>query len=52
MTQLRLGFVHDADGLNYLINPKRDFWQDGAEGPGYYHQLGGTNEKLEPGRTN
>jgi len=52
MSRLRLGFVHDADGLNYLINPKRDFWQDGAEGPGYYHQLGGTNEKLEPGRTN
>lgn len=52
MNVLRLGFVHDADGDNYLINPRRDFWQNGAEGAGYYHQIGGANEKLEPGRTN
>ncbi|HXB53103.1 MAG TPA: PDZ domain-containing protein, partial [Rhizomicrobium sp.] len=52
MRVLKLGFVHDAEGLNYLVKPKSDFWQNGQEGPGYYHQIGGTNEKLEPGRTN
>ena len=52
MQVLKLGFVHDREGLNYLVKPKSDFWQNGAEGPGYYHQTGGENEKLEPGRTN
>jgi len=52
MKVLRLGYVHAPDGSNYLIKPKSDFWQNGAEGPGYYHQIGGANEKLEPGRTN
>jgi hypothetical protein len=52
MNVLRLGYVHAPGGSNYLIKPKSDFWQNGAEGPGYYHQVGGTNEKLEPGRTN
>ena len=28
----------------------RDFWLNGQEGPGFYRQLGGENEKLEPGR--
>jgi hypothetical protein len=49
---LQVGYVHDAEGLNYLINPKRDLWLNGAKGPGYYHQVSGQNEKLEPGRTN
>jgi hypothetical protein len=49
---LKLGFVHDAEGINYLVKPKSDFWQNGQDGPGYYHQIGGENEKLEPGRTN
>jgi hypothetical protein len=52
MSVLRLGYVHAPDGSNYLIKPKSDYWQNGAEGPGYYHQVGGANEKLEPGRTN
>jgi hypothetical protein len=52
MKVLRLGFVHGPDGSNWLVKPKSDFWQNGAEGPGYYHQIGGANEKLEPGRTN
>jgi membrane-associated protease RseP (regulator of RpoE activity) len=52
MSVLRLGYVHDAGGNTYLINPRRDFWQNGADGPGYYHQIGGTNEKLGPGRGN
>jgi hypothetical protein len=52
MRVLKLGFVHDAEGLNYLVKPKSDFWQNGQEGPGYYQQVGGENEKLEPGRTN
>jgi len=49
---LRLGYAHGPDGTVWLIKPKTDFWQNGAEGPGYYHQIGGQNEKLEPGRTN
>ena len=52
LAALRLGYVHDPKGRNYLINPKRDLWQNGAQGPGYYHQVSGENEKLEPGRTN
>jgi hypothetical protein len=49
---LQLGYVHNAKGEMFLVNPKRDFWQNGAEGPGFYRQIGGENEKLEPGRTN
>jgi hypothetical protein len=49
---LRVGYVHDPEGLNYLVNPRRDLWANGAQGPGYYHQVSGVNEKLEPGRTN
>lgn len=52
MKVLRLGYVHGPDGAMWLIKPKTDFWANGAEGPGYYHQIGGENEKLEPGRTN
>ena len=52
MKVLRLGYVHGPEGSNCLVKPKSDFWQNGAEGPGYYHQIGGENEKLEPGRTN
>jgi hypothetical protein len=52
MNVLKLGFAHGPDGGNWLVKPKTDFWLNGAEGPGYYHQIGGQNEKLEPGRTN
>jgi PDZ domain len=52
MTVLRLGYVHNAKGEMFLVHPRRDFWQDGAEGPGFYHQIGGENEKLLPGRIN
>ena len=52
MSVLKLGFAHDREGIHYLVKPKTDFWQNGAEGPGYYRQIGGENEKLEPGRTN
>jgi hypothetical protein len=52
MATLKMGYVHGLDGMNYLVNPRRDLWQSGAEGPGFYHQIGGENEKLEPGRTN
>ncbi len=49
---LQLGYVHDPRGRSYLINPRHDLWANGAKGPGYYHQVNGENEKLEPGRTN
>ncbi len=52
LTSLKLGYVHDAKGRTYLVNPKRDYWIGGAQGPGFYQQVGGENEKLLPGRTN
>jgi hypothetical protein len=24
----------------FLVHPRKDFWQSGAEGPGFYHQIG------------
>ena len=52
LDRLRLGYVHAHDGEVFLVNPRRDFWLNGQEGPGFYRQIGGENEKLEPGRTN
>jgi PDZ domain-containing protein len=52
LTVLQLGYVHNAKGEMFLVHPRRDFWQDGAQGPGFYHQIGGENEKLYPGRIN
>ena len=52
LTVLRLGYVHNGKHQMFLVHPRGDFWQDGAEGPGFYHQIGGENEKLEPGRVN
>ena len=49
---LQLGYVHNSKGEMFLVNPRRDLWQNGAEGPGFYRQIGGENEKLEPGRIN
>ncbi|MEY4708731.1 MAG: hypothetical protein RJB58_2454 [Pseudomonadota bacterium] len=52
LTVLRKGYVHNLKGEMFLVNPRRDFWQSGAEGPGFYRQVGGENEKLLPGRIN
>lgn len=52
LDKFRLGYVHARDGEVFLVNPRRDLWLNGKEGPGFYRQLGGENEKLEPGRTN
>ena len=52
LDKFRLGYVHAHDGEVFLVNPRRDLWVNGQEGPGFYRQLGGQNEKLEPGRTN
>lgn len=52
LEKFRLGYVHAHNGDVFLVNPRRDFWLNGQEGPGFYRQLGGLNEKLEPGRTN
>jgi hypothetical protein len=49
---LRFGYVHNEKGDMFLLRPRRDFWQNGAEGPGFYHQIGGENERLYPGRIN
>ena len=49
---LRLGYVHNLKGEMFLLHPRKDFWLDGQEGPGFYHQIGGENEKLLPGRIN
>jgi hypothetical protein len=52
LSVLHIGYVHNRRGEMFLVNPRRDFWQDGADGPGFYRQIGGENEKLEPGRIN
>lgn len=52
LTVLRKGYVHNLKGEMFLVNPRRDFWQSGAEGPGFYRQTGGENERLYPGRIN
>lgn len=52
LAKFRLGYVHAHDGTVFLVNPRRDLWINGQEGPGFYRQLGGENERLEPGRTN
>jgi hypothetical protein len=52
LQKFRLGYVHAHDGEVFLVDPKRDFWLNGQDGPGFYRQLGGENEKLLPGRTN
>jgi hypothetical protein len=52
LDKFRLGYVHAHDGEVFLVNPRRDFWLNGQDGPGFYRQIGGENEKLEPGRTN
>ncbi|HEY1877251.1 MAG TPA: PDZ domain-containing protein [Rhizomicrobium sp.] len=52
LTVLRLGYVHNDKNQMFLVHPRGDFWQDGPQGPGFYHQIGGENEKLEPGRIN
>ena len=52
LTVLHLGYVHNIKGEMFLVRPRRDFWQSGVEGPGFYHQIGGENEKLLPGRIN
>jgi hypothetical protein len=52
LTVLRKGYVHNTKGEMFLVNPRRDFWQNGADGPGFYRQVGGENEKLDPGRIN
>ena len=52
LTVLRLGYVHNDKNQVFLVHPRTDFWQDGPQGAGFYHQIGGENEKLEPGRIN
>lgn len=52
LQKYRLGYVHGHDGEVFLVDPKKDFWLNGQEGPGFYRQLGGEDEKLMPGRTN
>jgi len=52
LTVLRFGYVHNLKGDMFLVHPRRDYWQNGQEGPGFYHQIGGENERLLPGRIN
>jgi hypothetical protein len=52
LTVLHFGYVHNLKGEMFLVRPQRDYWQNGAEGPGFYHQIGGENEKLLAGRIN
>jgi hypothetical protein len=52
LTVLRFGYVHNVGGDMFLVRPRRDYWQNGQQGPGFYHQIGGENERLLPGRIN
>ncbi|HEY4275915.1 MAG TPA: hypothetical protein VGM68_10545, partial [Rhizomicrobium sp.] len=52
LDKFRLGYVHARSGDVFLVDPRRDFWLSGQEGPGYYRQVGGENEKMVPGRMN
>lgn len=52
LARFHKGYVHNADGAVFLVDPRRDLWAMGPQGPGYYRQSGGLVEKLEPGRTN
>jgi PDZ domain len=52
LEKFHLGYVHAHNGDVFLVNPRRDLWLTGQEGPGFYRQLGGANEKLLAGRTN
>jgi hypothetical protein len=49
---MHTGYVHGADNDNYLIDPRKDVWATGPGGAATYRQVGGTLEKLDPGRTN
>jgi hypothetical protein len=49
---MHTGYVHGADDDNYLIDPRKDVWATGPGGAATYRQVGGTLEKLDPGRTN
>jgi hypothetical protein len=49
LARFRLGYAHDAIGNVFLVNPRRDLWAIGPEGPGFYRQTGGAIEKLKPG---
>jgi hypothetical protein len=50
--EMHTGYVHGPNADNFLIDPRKDIWATGPNGPGTYRQVGGTLEKLEPGRTN
>jgi len=51
-TEMHTGYVHSAEAENFLIDPRKDIWATGPNGPGTYRQVRGLLEKLEPGRTN
>ena len=50
--EMHTGYVHGPNADNFLIDPRKDIWVTGPNGPGTYRQVGGVLEKLEPGRTN
>ena len=50
--RLHTGYVHAQNGDNFLIDPRKDIWAMGPNGSGTYRQIGGSVEKLDPGRTN
>jgi hypothetical protein len=49
LARFHLGYARDEDGNVFLVNPRRDLWAIGPEGPGFYRQTGGAVEKLTPG---
>ena len=47
--QLGTGWAHDSLGRNYNVDVTSDWNDNGPDGPGYYANVGGTQEKLQGG---
>ena len=47
--QLGTGWAHDSLGRNYNVDVTTDWNDNGPDGPGYYANVGGTQEKLQGG---
>jgi len=47
--QFGTGWVHDSAGRNYIVNVTDDYSDVGPDGPGYYADVDGTRQYLDPG---
>jgi hypothetical protein len=47
--QFGIGWAHDSNGQNYNVDVMGDFSESGPDGPGYYAEIDGEPQRLEPG---